>query len=106
MNSPLDSTVLFQIGAVPITQAIVTTWAIMAILVIGAFALTRRLDLRPTRRQAALELLVATLDTQITETTGAEPAPYRAFIGTLFVFILVANWSSLVPGIDPPTATA
>lgn len=46
MNSPLDSTVLFQIGPVPITQAIFTTWAIMAILVIGAFLLTRRLDLR------------------------------------------------------------
>lgn len=104
MNSPLDSTVLFQIGPVQITQAIVTTWAIMAILVIGAFALTRRLDLRPTRRQAALELLVTTLDTQITETTGAAPTAYRGFIGTIFVFILVANWSSLVPGIDPPTA--
>ena len=37
MNSPLDSTVLFQIGPVQITQAIVTTWAIMAILVIAAF---------------------------------------------------------------------
>jgi F-type H+-transporting ATPase subunit a len=104
MNSPLDSTVLFQMGPVPITQAIVTTWAIMVILVAGAFLLTRRLDLRPSRRQAALELMVTTLDTQITETTGAPPAPYRAFIGTLFVFILVANWSSLVPGIDPPTA--
>ena len=57
MNSPLEPTVLFQIGPVPITQAIVTTWAIMTILVIGAFALTRRLDLRPTRRQAALELM-------------------------------------------------
>ncbi len=34
----------------------------------------------------------------------AEPAPYRAMIGTLFVFIFVANWSSLVPGIEPPTA--
>ncbi len=104
MNSPLDSNVLFQFGPVPITQAIVTTWVIMAILVIGAFVLTRRLDLRPTRRQAALELMVATLDTQITETTGATPAPYRGFIGTLFIFILAANWSSLVPGIDPPTA--
>jgi F-type H+-transporting ATPase subunit a len=104
MNSPLDSTALFQLGPVPITQAIVTTWAIMVMLVVGAFFLTRRLDLRPTRRQAALELMVATLDTQISETTGAAPAPYRGFIGTLFVFILVANWSSLVPGIEPPTA--
>jgi len=104
MSSPFDPTVLFQIGPVLITQAIVTTWAIMAILVIGAFAVTRRLNLRPTWRQAALELMVATLDTQIAETTGATPAPYRGFIGTLFLFILVANWSSLLPGIEPPTA--
>ena len=104
MNSPLESTVVFLLGPVPITRAILTTWAIMALLVIGAFVLTRRLDLRPTRRQAALELLVDTLDTQITETTGAAPAPYRGFIGTLFVFILVANWSSLLPGVEPPTA--
>lgn len=104
MTSPLAPDVLFEAGPFAITQAIVSTWVIMAILVIGAYALTRRLDLRPTRRQAALELLVTTLDTQITETTGARPAPYRAFIGTLFVFILVANWSSLVPGVTPPTA--
>ncbi len=104
MNSPLDSVVLFQLGPVPITQALVTTWAIMAALALGSFLLTRRLDLVPGRRQAALELMVATLDTQIRETTGADPAPYRGFIGTLFLFILVANWSSLVPGVEPPTA--
>ena len=33
-----------------------------------------------------------------------EPGPYRAFIGSLFIFIFVANWSTLVPGIQPPTA--
>jgi len=104
MNSPLASNVLFYIGPVPISQAIVTTWAIMAILVLGAFALTRGLSLHPTRRQAAMELIVTTMDTQIRETTGAEPAAYRGFIGTLFVFILFANWASLVPGVEPPTA--
>jgi F-type H+-transporting ATPase subunit a len=51
-----------------------------------------------------MELIVTTMDTQIRETTGAEPAPYRGFIGTLFVFILFANWASLVPGVEPPTA--
>jgi F-type H+-transporting ATPase subunit a len=29
---------------------------------------------------------------------------YLPLIGTLFLFILTANWSSLVPGIEPPTA--
>ncbi|MEH6646737.1 F0F1 ATP synthase subunit A [Sulfitobacter sp.] len=104
MNSPLESVALFQLGPVPITQAVLTTWVIMAVLVAGAFVLTRKLALIPTKWQAALELIVATLDAQITETTGARPAPYRAFIGTLFIFILAANWSSLIPGIEPPTA--
>jgi hypothetical protein len=104
MNSPLESVILFQLGPLAITQAIVTTWAIMVVLVFGGFLLTRRLALAPTGRQAALELMVTNLDTQIRETTGAKPAPYRGFIGTLFLFILVANWSSLAPGLDPPTA--
>jgi F-type H+-transporting ATPase subunit a len=76
----------------------------MVVLVAGAFLLTRKLELTPTKRQAALELIVTTLDIQIVETSGADPTPYRAFIGTLFMFILVANWSSLIPGVEPPTA--
>lgn len=104
MNSPLETHVLFQLGPVPITSAVVITWVIMMALVLGSFLLTRRLEPVPGKRQAAVELLVAALDSQIRATTGAEPAPYRGFIGTLFLFILVANWSSLVPGLDPPTA--
>ncbi len=104
MNSPLDSVALFHIGPVPITQAVLTTWAIMVVLVLGLAVLTRRLSMTPNKRQAALELVVDTIDIQIRETTGANPAPFRSFIGTLFLFILVANWSSLLPGIEPPTA--
>jgi F-type H+-transporting ATPase subunit a len=104
MTSPLASVTLAQWGPFAITQAIVTTWAIMAVLVIASFALTRKLTLIPSRRQAALELIVATLDTQIRDTSGANPAPYRGFIGSLFLFILAANWCSLIPGVEPPTA--
>ena len=104
MTSPLQSVPLFFVGPVPITSSLITTWAIMAVLVLGASFLTRRLTLVPDKRQATLELVVGVLDTQIEETTGAKPAPYRGFIGTLFLFILVANWSSLVPGVEPPTA--
>ncbi|MGY9050309.1 hypothetical protein P775_10655 [Puniceibacterium antarcticum] len=104
MNSPLSSIILFQIGPVPITQAVLITWGIMAVLVIGSALLTRHLALVPDKRQAMIELIVTTMDTQIRETTGTEPAPYRSFIGTLFLFILVANWSSLIPGLEPPTS--
>ncbi|AQS47382.1 ATP synthase F0 subunit A [Thioclava nitratireducens] len=104
MNSPLETAVLFWIGPVPITQPVVTTWVMMAMIVAGCYALTRNLSLHPGRRQAALELLVTVLDTQIRETMSVSPDRYRTFLGGLFLFILIANWSSLVPGVEPPTA--
>ena len=104
MISPLVDVPLFHAGPVPITGAVVSTWAIMAVLTAGAFAATRRLRMVPSAPQAALELLVATVDGQIRDTMQVAPGPYRAFVGTLFVFILAANWSSLIPGAEPPTA--
>ncbi|MFZ2871515.1 F0F1 ATP synthase subunit A [Zavarzinia sp.] len=104
MTSPLESIALFHIGPVPVTAAVLVTWAIMALLALGGFLLTRHLALRPSRVQALLETVVETVDSQISETMRVPPAPYRPFIGTLFLFILTANWASLVPGVEPPTA--
>ena len=104
MTSPLASTALFHLGPVPITEAVVATWAIMAVLAGGAWLVTRRLTLDASATQAAFELIVETVDGQIRDTMDAEPGPYRAFIGTLFAFIFVANWTTLIPGVEPPTA--
>ncbi len=104
MISPLSSEPLFHIGPVPVTEAVVATWGIMLVLVSGAVVFTRRLALHPSRTQAVLELIVEAVDGQIRDTMRVEPTPYRAFIGTLFIFIFVANWSSLIPGVEPPTA--
>ncbi len=104
MNSPLDSIALFHFGPIPITAGVIATWVIMAILIIGAILVTRHMTLIPSSCQAAIELMVDTIDGQIRDTMQVSPAPYRSFIGTLFVFIFVANWSSLAPGVEPPTA--
>ncbi|MGA2045352.1 MAG: F0F1 ATP synthase subunit A [Roseiarcus sp.] len=104
MTSPLLSVALFHLGPAPITAGVVTTWAIMAALVVCAALIARRLSLVPSPAQAFCELIVATVDGQIRDTMRVEPGPYRAFIGTLFLFIFVANWSSLIPGVVPPTA--
>jgi len=104
MTSPLTATVLFRLGPVPITTPVVATWAIMALLVLGSIAATRRLSLSPSRFQAVLEAIVEAIDSQIRDTMRVAPDRYRALIGTLFLYILLANWSSLVPGVEPPTA--
>ncbi|MBO0903376.1 F0F1 ATP synthase subunit A [Jiella sonneratiae] len=104
MKTPLSTEPLFTLGPVAISEPVVVTWALMALLTLGCLLLTRRLSLQPSGLQAALETVVEAIDGQIRDVMGAEPGPYRSFVGTLFVFILLANWSSLVPGVEPPTA--
>ena len=103
-HSPLQTTALFHIGPVAVTEPVVVTWAIMTFLVLFAVAVTRQLSLFPSRPQTVLELFVGAIDDQIRATMQVEPGPYRALIGTIFIFILVANWSSLIPGVEAPTA--
>ena len=103
MNSPLVLEPVFHVGPVPITQPVLVTWAIM-LFGVGAALLTRRLTLVPSKIQTVLEIIVGFVDDQISSTMQRDPAPYRALIGTIFLYVLVANWSSLVPGIEPPTA--
>jgi F-type H+-transporting ATPase subunit a len=104
MKSPLALDPLFSLGPVPITAPVVVTWAIMIVVVGLSFLATRRLRLQPSRLQAALEVLVDAIDGQIRDTMQVDPQPYRALIGSIFIYVLVANWSSLIPGIEPPTA--
>jgi F-type H+-transporting ATPase subunit a len=102
--SPLATVPLFHVGPIGVSVPVVATWAIMAVLTLVAIGCTRRLSLTPSKTQTVLELIVVTIDAQIRDTMQAEPAPHRALVGTLFLLILACNWSSLVPGVEPPTA--
>ncbi len=103
-HSPLETAPLFHLGPVPVTDPVLVTWVIMALLTLFAAIVTRHLSLMPSKRQVTLELLVGAIDEQIRGTMQTEPGLYRALIGTIFLFVLVANWSSLIPGVEPPTA--
>lgn len=103
IESPLSIKTAFTVGPVPVTEPVVVTWGLMAALALASFMVTRRLKVRPNRGQAVLELVVGAIEGQIRDTMGAAPRPYLSLIGTLFLFILAANWSSLIPGVEPPT---
>ena len=104
MRSPLASDPLFALGPLSISKPVVVTWGLIGLIGLLSWLATRRLALRPSRLQAALETVIGAIDAQIRETMLVEPAPYRGFIGGLFLFVFAANWSSLIPGIEPPTA--
>jgi F-type H+-transporting ATPase subunit a len=102
-----DQLMLWQHGFVKINATIVTTWALILVLTIGARLITRKLtsDVATSRWQAALEILVTGIDDQIKEVGLTVPQRYLAFIGTLFIFIATANLFTVVPGYEPPTSS-
>jgi F-type H+-transporting ATPase subunit a len=88
---------------VAITRPVVTTWAIMAVLTVVSWLVTRRLDLYPDRRQAVLELVVTGIMGQIEEVIRKDPLPFLPVLGTLFIFLVAANLSGVLPGVEAPT---
>ncbi len=102
--SPLISTVAFQLGPVPITRPVVTTWVIMLALTAVCWLVTRRLALHSDRRQIVLELLVTGISGQIEDVIRKDARPYLPLLGTLFIFLVTANLSGVLPGVEAPTS--
>ena len=107
MHITPDQLVLWHYGPFKINATILTTWGLMLSLTLGARLITRRLrhDVITSRWQAALEILVTGIGTQLKEVGLSVPERYVAFIGTLFVFIATANVMTIVPGYLPPTSS-
>lgn len=103
-----DEIVFWEWGFVQINGTIVFTWVVMAIMILGALVLRRRITSDPDipDGQNAVEVVVEYMQEQIREISGEDDAaPYLPFIGTLFLFIAVANALTIVPGYVPPTAS-
>ena len=102
---PFTEEIVFHLGPIPIARLVVTTWALVAALAGGAFLATRRLRVdAPGRVQTGLEIAVETIADQIREILQEPPEPFVPLVGTLFLFLVVANLSAIVPGVEPPTA--
>jgi F-type H+-transporting ATPase subunit a len=102
---PFATEVVFRLGPVPISRVVVTTWGLVAALATAAWLATRHLRSdAPGRLQSALEITVETIANQIRDTLRAPPERFLPLLGTLFVFLVFANLSAIVPGVDPPTA--
>ena len=88
-----------RVFGLPITNSMLVTWVVAAGLVIFARVATRRMDRVPTGSQNFLEWLVESLYAFLEGIIGSRlVARTFWFFGTVFIFILAANWAGLVPG--------
>jgi F-type H+-transporting ATPase subunit a len=102
--SPLAPDILFHLGPVPISRPVVTTWAIMALLAAACWLGLRRASVTANTLQTILEIVVETIATQVRDIIQRDPWPYLPLLGSLFIFLVIANLSAIVPGMKPPTA--
>ena len=107
MNIDPSEITYFQWGFVRITATLVFTWVIMIVLALTSYLVTRNIKSEGTvsKGQNILEALVETINSQIKQISQQEPGKYLPFIGTLFIFILVSNVFSIIPGFIAPTGS-
>lgn len=96
----LKAETLFHIGSLPVTNSLLTTWVVIVLLVFVGL-LARRVRLVPRGMQNVVEMIVVSLYDMIKPIINNDKLTRRIFplLGVLFVFILISNWSGLLPGV-------
>ena len=105
MASPTTSTtVAFSVSPLPIVETVVTTWALMFLMVLILWLSTRRLSIAPGAWQVALEGIVCAIQDAIEAVLPEYSANVLPFIGSLWIFLVIANLTGVIPGLHSPTA--
>lgn len=88
---------------------LIMSWVVMALIIAFAWWLRRGLDQdpeeKPSGRLVLLEWIMDLLDQQFADAFENEKLKVElySFISTLFIFLTVSNWISIVPGFTSPT---
>lgn len=91
---------LFEIGPVAVTNSMLTMFMVMAAILIVFTLIARKAQAVPGRAQGVIELIVEFL-LGLVEGTAGRRVGRRIFplIAGIFIFILFANFSGLLPGV-------
>lgn len=74
-----------------------TAWFAMAVIILVAFVVTRKLDIIPDGLQAFCESLMEFLETLTTDLITNNGKKHVALVASLFLFILFANLEGQIP---------
>jgi len=91
---------LFKIGSFSVTNSFVTMLLVMGLILLFGVIVARRAQMVPGRVQSAVEIIMEFL-LGLTESAGGKSLGRRVFplVSGLFIFILFANYSGLLPGV-------
>jgi F-type H+-transporting ATPase subunit a len=82
--------------SVSITNSIVTSWVVMALMIVAFVGVARTLHRLPRRMQNVIEYTYEALEDFAVNLGGPRARPYVGIFVALFVFIALANWTDLL----------
>ncbi|MEG1758113.1 MAG: F0F1 ATP synthase subunit A [Oscillospiraceae bacterium] len=93
------SNVLFSIIGIEVTKPVVTSWVIMLVLILLSILVTRNLKDVPKPFQSMVEMAIEKLEKFFADILGYKyMRKYFHIFATLFIFIVISNYSGLLPG--------
>lgn len=91
------------IGTDGISESIVVTWIIMAVLILFAFIMTRNLKVNNiSKRQAVIELIVTKTTGMVEGMVGKDGKEYVTYLTTVLIYVVIANVCGIF-GFKSPT---
>ena len=90
---------LFSIGPLIVTNSMVGVLLTSIVLLLAAWWFTRRSGIVPSRGQSIIELPIEFLAGVVRGTGGKRWRQFAPLILAIFLYVLVANWLSLLPGV-------
>ena len=99
----LNCETVFSIGGIGISESVVVTWIIMAVVTLASILLTRNLKVEhPGRGQIMLEYAVTWLQNIGKGIVGEEAAEYAPYLTSVLIYLGIANLIGIL-GFKPPT---
>jgi F-type H+-transporting ATPase subunit a len=93
----------FTIGGIGISESVVVTWIIMAVVLVASLMLTRNLKVdNPGRGQLMLEYVVTWIQGIGEGILGEEGKEYAAYLNSVLIYLGIANLIGIL-GFKPPT---
>lgn len=88
----------WEIGPLKVhADTLITTWTVMAIIMVLAAIGTRALNRVPDKIQSVAEAVIEFIEGVVKQQIGPQTTLYLSLIGTFFLFVLISNWSGLLP---------
>jgi F-type H+-transporting ATPase subunit a len=99
IHVPIQPAVVFTIFGLPVTNSLLTSWIVILLLIVFSLLVTRRMELVPRGIQNVGEGIIEILLKLAEQVAGSHARAFLPLVATLFLFILTANWFSVLPGV-------